>query len=63
MPKLFSSTFFWARSMDLEIMLCSIISPSLKPSLSMTLAMRSDENRRIRSSSSDTKNTDEPGSP
>ena len=42
---------------------CSIISPSLKPSLSITLAMRSLENKRIRSSSKDTKNTEEPGSP
>ena len=35
-PKLFYTTFFCARSMDLEIMPYSIISPSLKPSLSIT---------------------------
>ena len=32
-------------------------------SLSMTPAIRSDENKRIRSSSNETKNTEDPGSP
>ena len=49
--------------MDLEIMLCSIISPSLNPILSIQLARRSEANKRIKSSSNDTKNTEEPGSP
>ncbi|EJX03639.1 hypothetical protein EVA_08255 [gut metagenome] len=60
---MFSSTFFCARSTDLLSMLCSRTSPSLNPSLSIKPAIFSEANRRIKSSSSDTKNTDEPGSP
>ncbi len=63
MPKLFSSTFFCARSMLWFIIGDSIISPSLKPRRSMTRAIFSEAKRRISLSSSDTKNTDEPGSP
>ena len=36
MPKLFSSTFFWARSMLEVTMLCWIASPSFKPNRSMS---------------------------
>ena len=42
---------------------CSIISPSLWPMRSMRPAMRSDPKRRMRLSSSETKNCDDPGSP
>ena len=55
-PKLFSSTFFCARSIDFVIMLCCSTSPSLWPILSISDAIRPDWNKRIRSSSSDTKN-------
>jgi len=63
MPKLFSSTFFWARSMARVIIPAWITSPSFRPMRSIIVAMRPDPNRRIRSSSSDTKNCDDPGSP
>ena len=52
-PKLFSSTFFCARSTDLLSILCSSTSPSLKPNLSISPAILSEANRRIRLSSSD----------
>ena len=44
-------------------MLCSNTSPSLNPNLSINPAIFSDANRRIKSSSRETKNTEEPGSP
>ncbi len=53
MPKLFSSTFFWARSMLAVTMLCWITSPSFRPMRSISLAMRSLPNIRMRSSSSE----------
>ena len=62
MPRLFSSTFFCARSMALVIRPAWITSPSLRPMRSIIEAMRPEPNRRIRSSSSDTKNCDDPGS-
>ncbi len=45
------------------IMPAWITSPSLSPMRSIMAAMRPEPNRRIRSSSSETKNCDEPGSP
>ena len=42
---------------------CSIMSPSLCPMRSIRPAMRSEPKRRIRLSSSETKNCDDPGSP
>src|ERR1041384_6223006 len=39
-PKLFSSTFFWARSMDLVIMECCITSPSSITILSIRLCLQ-----------------------
>ena len=42
---------------------CSRLLPSSMPSFSMMLAMRSEPNRRIKSSSSEMKKWDEPGSP
>ena len=63
MPKLFSSTFFWARSTDLLNMSCSSTSPSLNPIRSISPAIRSVANNRIKSSSRETKKTDDPGSP
>ncbi len=42
---------------------CVSTSPSCAPSRSISLAMRSEPNSRIRSSSSDRKNCDAPGSP
>ena len=62
-PKLFSSTLRWARSMLLLIRGDSMTSPSFTPNRSITLAIRSLANRRINLSSRETKNTDEPGSP
>ena len=49
--------------MELVTILCWITSPSCRPSLSMILAILSEINRRIRLSSSDTKNCEEPTSP
>ena len=63
MPKLFSSTFFWARSTDLLSMPASSTSPSLWPNMSIALATRSEAKRRMRLSSREMKKTDEPGSP
>ena len=40
-----------------------IRAPSWNPMLSITLEIRSEPNKRIKSSSSETKNTEEPGSP
>ena len=51
MPKLFSSTFFWARSMLLVIMPAWMTSPSLWPIRSIILLTRSEPNNRIKSSS------------
>ena len=62
-PKLFSSTLFWALSIDFVIILCWMTSPSLWPILSIALAIRSDWNKRIKLSSSETKNCEDPGSP
>ncbi len=62
-PKLFSSTFFWALSIDFDIIECWITSPSLSPILSISLAILSEPNIRIRLSSRETKNCEEPGSP
>ena len=62
-PKLFSSTFFCARSMDFVIIECWITSPSSKPIRSITLATRSDPKSRMRLSSRETKNCELPGSP
>ena len=50
-------------AIDFDIIECSIMSPSLNPRRSSVFAMRSEPKRRMRLSSSDTKNTDEPGSP
>ena len=62
-PKLFSSTFFCARSIDFVIIECWITSPSSIPIVSMIFAIRPDPNIRIRSSSRQTKNWELPGSP
>ena len=63
MPKLFSSTFFCALSIDFVIIECWITSPSSSPILSITLATLSDPNNLMRLSSSETKNCELPGSP
>ena len=63
MPKLFSSTFFCALSIDDVIIECWITSPSSIPRRSITFAIRSDPKRRIKLSSKETKNWDEPTSP
>ena len=44
-------------------MRCCITSPSCSPILSISLAIRSEPNKRIRLSSSETKNCEDPGSP
>ena len=49
--------------MDLVIMECWITSPSSWPKRSITRMILSELNKRIRSSSNDTKNWEEPGSP
>ena len=61
--KLCASTFFWAFSIALETMPCSIGTFSSIPSLSIILAILSEPNILRRSSSNDKKNLDEPGSP
>ena len=61
--KLLCSTFFCARSIERVIMLCCITSPSSRPILSMIRAILSEPNNRIRLSSSETKNCEEPTSP
>ena len=63
MSKLWASTFFWAPSMERVSQRCSMGSPSSMPSVSISLAMRSDAKMRIRSSSRDRKKREEPGSP
>ena len=63
MSKFRSSTFFWAPSIRRETILLSMASPSCMPSRVSTAETHSPANLRIRSSSSDRKNRDEPGSP
>ena len=63
MSKLRPSTLAWARSSDLFTQGWTMASPSFIPSVDSTLSSRSDPKIRIRSSSSDRKNSDRPGSP
>ena len=62
-PKLFSSTFFCALPIDLETRPAEITSPSFSPILSISLAILSEPNLRIKSSSKETKKREDPGSP
>ena len=63
MSKLRPSTLACARSSDLFTQGWMIASPSFMPSVDRTLSRRSEPKIRIRSSSSDRKNSDRPGSP
>ncbi len=63
MSKFRSSTFFWAPSIRRLTIRLSIASPSSMPSRVRTAETHSPANFRIRSSSSERKNRDEPGSP
>ncbi|GBU22696.1 hypothetical protein R80B4_02608 [Fibrobacteres bacterium R8-0-B4] len=63
MSKLRPSTRFWAPAIELETHGWLIASPSGVPSLSITILILSAPNMRIRSSSIDRKNFDDPGSP
>ena len=53
-PKLFSSTFFCALSIEFVIMECCMTSPSSKPILSIILAILSVPNNLIKLSSKET---------
>ena len=63
MSKFRSSTFFWAPSIRRLTIWLSMASPSCMPSRVSTAETHSPANLRIRSSSSERKNREEPGSP
>src|SRR5204863_27265 len=61
--KLCCSTRFWACPMERLSKGCSSSWPSSRPIFSMYLTIRSEPNSRIKSSSSEMKKCEEPGSP